>query len=183
MEKWSIGKSALLTDLGMCINHYRLQTVGLYACIRVEVQLGDQLIVPDMIVMINAGKRKQCEPDYDKDIFIGPPNFVMDIQESTSSAIGKERKQLLEKAGVEEYFVVNDALTKIEWNRLAGNRYKRIKPDKDGLIKSTSLPGLWMPIDALKKRDFWAIMAAIDHGITRRDHHDMMESIWNKDQS
>ena len=67
MEKWSIGKSALLTDLGMCINYYRIQTVGLYACINVGVKIDDHLLFPDMIVMINAGQRKQSEPDYEND--------------------------------------------------------------------------------------------------------------------
>lgn len=181
MEKWSIGKSATLTDLAMCINHYRVQTVGLYACIRVGVKLNEELIFPDLMVMINSGRRKQCTPDYDNDYFVGPPNFVLDVYDDADMNQIKDRKKLFENAGVEEYFVVNEALTKIEWNRLINQRFKRIKPEKDGLIKSTSLPGLWMPIDALKKRDSWAIMAAIDHGTTRRDHHEMMESIWKKD--
>ena len=76
--------------------------------------------------------------------------------------------------------MMNEQLTKIEWNRLIGDKFKKIKPDKEGIIKSSSLPGLWIPIPALKKRDFWAIKACIEHGITRRDHHELIHSIWNK---
>ena len=53
-ENWSIGKSAILTDLGICINHYRLHTVGLFACIKVGVKLNNEVVYPDMIVMINT---------------------------------------------------------------------------------------------------------------------------------
>ena len=179
MTHWSIGKSALLTDLGMCINHYRLSTVGLYACINVGVKINDLILTPDMIVMINSGRKKQCEPDFENNYFVGPPNFVLDILEDSGQV--KERKKLFSDAGVEEYLVINEQLTKIEWNRLAGDRYKKIKPDKDGIIKSSSLPGLWMSISALKKRDLWAIKSSIEHGLTRRDHHELMRSIWNKD--
>lgn len=180
MEKWSIGKSATLTDLAMCINGYRVRTVGLYACINVGVKIGDQLLYPDMIVMIGHGIKKQCEPDFENDYFVGPPNFVLDIHENTHSPFIKDRKRLFVNSGVEEYLIVNESLTKVEWNRLVNNEFIKIEPDKDGTIKSTSLPGLWIPIDALKKRDNWTIMACIEHGLTRREHHELMDSIWNK---
>ena len=163
----------------MCINHYRLNTVGLYACINVGVKINNLLLFPDMIVVINSGRKKQCKPDFENDCFIGPPNFVLDIINDTG--LIKERKRLFSDAGVEEYLVINEQLTKIEWNRLIGDRFKKIKPDKEGIIKSSSLPGLWIPITALRKRDFWTVKACIEHGLTRRDHHELMQSIWNKD--
>lgn len=178
MGNWAIGKSAIITDLGMCINHYRLQTVGLYACINVGVKISNQLLYPDMIVMINSGRKKQCDPDYENDYFVGPPNFILEVHDEPE--VIKDRKQLYSVAGVEEYLVINEQLTKIEWNRLIGDKFKKIKPDREGIIKSSSLPGLWIPIPALKKRDFWAIKACIEHGVTRRDHHELMHSIWNK---
>ncbi len=178
-EKWSIGKSAILTDLGMCLNLYRLNTVGLFACINIGVKLNDELVYPDMIITINSGIRKQCTPDFENNYFIGPPNFVLDVIDDAT--LIKERKHLYSSAGVEEYLVINQQLTRIEWNRLDGNKFKKIKPDKEGIIKSSSLPGLWIPIPALKKRDFWTIKASIEHGMTRREHHELMNSIWNKD--
>ena len=178
MEKWSIGKSALITDLGMCINHYRLNTVGLYACINVGVKIGDRLLYPGMIVMINAGRRKQCNPDYENNYFVGPPDFVLDVYEDPKKIL--ERKLLFSSAGVGEYLVVNEQLSEIGWYRLKNGEFEEIKPDSDGIIKSSSLPGLWMSIPALQKRDFWSIKACIDHGLTRRSHHDLMQSIWNK---
>lgn len=164
----------------MCINKYRILTVGLYACINVGVKLGSHLIYPDLMVMIGHGRHKQCEPDFENNYFVGPPNFVLDIHEDTRSSFIQDRKKLFAETGAQEYVIVNEGLSKIEWNRLEGNRFRQIQPDKDGIIKSSSLPGLWIPIPALKKRDNWAVMACIEHGITRRAHHELMESIWNK---
>ena len=180
IEKWTIGKSATITDLGMCINKYRLMTPGLYACINVGVKLGEQIIYPDMMVMIGSGAHQQCKPDYESNYFVGPPNFIIEIRDSRSPA-AKERKQLFSSFGVQEYVIVNELSTKVEWNRLTGGKFKVIKPDREGLIKSTSLPGMWIPIEAVKQKDYWAIMAAIEHGVSRRAHHELMSTIWKKD--
>ena len=180
MEKWTIGKSATITDLGMCINKYRILTPGLYACINVGVKFDDQIEYPDFMVMIGSGHHKQCEPDYENNYFVGPPNFILEVHEDLKSRFVKDRKSLFSSSGVQEYLIVNESLTKIEWNRLVNNKFKVISPDRDGLIKSSSLPGLWIPIDAIKKRDNWSIMASIEHGVTRREHHELMDTIWNK---
>lgn len=180
MDNWTIGKSLTLTDLVMCINKYRILTVGLSSCIRATVKMKGEMIYPDFIIVIGHGKNKQCTAMYDDNYFDGPPNFILEIHEDTKSKFVKERKALFESAGVQEYLIVNAGLTKIEWNRLSGSKFKKIKPSREGIIKSTSLPGLWIPIPALKKRDNWAIMACIEHGITRREHHELMDSIWNK---
>ena len=184
MNNWSIGKSATLADIVMCLNEYRVRTVGLYACVNVGVKLGDVFVNPDFMVMINKGSHKQCKPDYEKDYFVGPPNFILDIHNDLNSQFIKERKELFESAGVQEYIVIHENLEFVQWNRLEKsklfwkNKFHEVQPDENGIIKSSSLPGLWIPIDALKKRDNWRVMASIEQGLTRREHHDLMDTIW-----
>jgi hypothetical protein len=180
MDIWTIGKSATLTDMSMCINRYRMLTPGLYACLRVGVNVNGKLEYPDLMVMINSGKLKQCTPNYEKGYFEGPPNFIMDIPDDIHSDEIERRRKLFAVAGVKEYVIIDEAITNIEWNRLDGNRYVQIYPDENGLIKSSSLPGLWIPIDKLRTRDIFAVMASIDHGTTRNEHHQLMETIWKK---
>lgn len=185
-RKWSIGKSATLTDLGMCINKYRTLTVGLYACISVGVKIEDTIIYPDMMVMIGSGRHKQCNPNFDKDYFEGPPNFVLDIHKDFNSQYIIERKKLFLSSGVQEYLIVDENLTKFEWNRLVKNKltrkrdYQEIQPDEKGIFKSECLPGLWIPLEALKQRNTFKIMACIEEGVTRKPHHELMDTIWKK---
>ena len=54
MPELSTGKSALLTDLAMCVSHYRLFTPGIYVCVHVPVLLdANTRIVPGLISMVN----------------------------------------------------------------------------------------------------------------------------------
>ncbi len=77
-----VGQSALLTDIAMCINYYRLFSPGLYCCVHATVQLDDDTrFCPGIIVQVNHGQFKQCEPD---DCFKGPPNFVLDVFPETT---------------------------------------------------------------------------------------------------
>ena len=58
-----VGQSALLTDIAMCINYYRLFSPGLYCCIHATVQLDDGTrFCPGVVVQVNHGPLKQCDP-------------------------------------------------------------------------------------------------------------------------
>jgi len=60
----AVGQSALLTDLAMCVNYYRLFTPGVYCCTFAPVQLDDDTrLCLGLIAMINSGKHKQCTAD------------------------------------------------------------------------------------------------------------------------
>ena len=59
-----VGQSALLTDLAMCINYYRLFSPGLYCCVHATVQLDDGTrLCPGIVVQVNHGPLKQCDPE------------------------------------------------------------------------------------------------------------------------
>ena len=72
--------------------------MGLYACINGGVKFSNQLLYPDMIVMINSGRMKQCDPDYENDYFVGPPNFILEVQDEPE--VIKDRKQLYSVVGL-----------------------------------------------------------------------------------
>lgn len=44
---------------------------------------------------------------------------------------------------------------------------------------SEALPGRWIPKPALRDRNWWSILAAIEHGVTRRGHYQFMQTIWS----
>ncbi len=164
----------------MCINKYRVLTPGLYACINACFLIKGQVLNPDFLVMINAGPNKQCNVDYEKNLFVGPPNFILEIHEDLNSDYLQKRKHLFASSGVQEYLIVNESTTTVEWNRLVGDHFEQINPDEDGIIKSTSLPGLWISVNAIINNDLFTIMACIEHGVTRNEHHKLMQGIWKK---
>jgi hypothetical protein len=42
---------------------------------------------------------------------------------------------------------------------------------------------LWIPSHALKQRDWWAVMGAIERGVSWVGHHDFMDTIWRAGKS
>jgi hypothetical protein len=177
-EGLDIGQSATLTDVAMCVNHYRLSTPGLYVCVHVPVQLDkDTRIILGLIAQGGRGKFKQCDPG-DYKFFTGPPNFVFDVFREGQEEEYKFRQKCFEENGVIEYVVWPTYYDRPIWHRLVDGRFQEIEADEEGLIKSTALPGLWIPVEAFVNRDWWAVMASISRGITRRGHRDFMATIW-----
>jgi hypothetical protein len=176
----SIGESALLTDIALCVNYYRLFTPGLYCCVHAPLQLNAETrLCPGILAMVNHGELKQCDPGADYDCFRGPPNFVLDVFSRDGSRDYLERRNAYESAKVLEYVAVRDTepLTWV-WNRLVDGRFVEIETPDDDFILSTALPGLWIPAAAFRRRDWWTILGAIARGVTRIEHHDFMSTIW-----
>lgn len=173
-----IAQSNNLTDMSMCINHYRMSTPGMHVCVHVPVQINPQArVIPGLIAQVGNGRFKQCEPVH-YDYFTGPPNFVFDVFRVEQRHDYESRRSLFEQNGVIEYAAWFSSEKLPIWNRLVEGEYQTIQEDEDGLIKSTALPGLWIPVKALADRDWWSVMAKISHGITRRGHRDFMATIW-----
>ena len=178
-----VSRSAIMTDIAMCLAYYRSFSPGLYCCTHVPVQLDESTrLTPGVLLMVNYGKHKQCSVDPAQKFFVGPPNFVLDVFSSDEDPTDYEhRRGCFERARVLEYVALRDTdPLSYSWNRLVDGRFTLVEADDPGMIRSTALPGLWIPTTALAERNWWAIMGAIAQGVTRLGHHDLMESIWRK---
>jgi hypothetical protein len=174
-----VGQSALLTDIAMCINYYRLFSPGLYCCIHATVQLDDATrFCPGIVVQVNHGPLKRCDPDPSYSRFNGPPNFVLDVFPGDDLLDYEHRRECFERAQVIEYVAVR-LMEPLEWvwNRLIDGKFSEIKAADNELIMSTALPGLWIPSYALKHQNWWAVMGAIARGVSRVGHHEFMDTI------
>jgi hypothetical protein len=180
-----VGQSALLTDIAMCINYYRLFSPGLYCCVHATVLLNDSTrFCPGIIVQVNHGPLTQGEPEPSYNYFNGPPNFVLDVFPEGDLLDYEQRRECFERAGVIEYVAVR-LMEPIEWiwNRLIDGKFSEIKTADNELIMSSALPGLWIPPYALKHQNWWAIMAAIARGVSRVGHHQFMDTICGKNRT
>ncbi len=168
MAELGVHQSALLTDLALCINRYRLFSPGWYVCVMARVQLSaEEWEVPGLVAMVNYGRKKQCEVR--DEVFQGPPNFVLDVFDSPDDADFLRRRERFCKHGVHEYLVAfNDEPVPLLWHRLDGASYRLVEPDEDGILRSQALPNLWLPQKALQDRDWWAVLGCIERGVSRR---------------
>ena len=168
MPSLGVHQSALLTDLALCINRYRLVSPGWYVCVMAKVQLNsDESEVPGLVAMVNYGRKKQCEVD--DEVFKGPPNYILDVFDSREDPDFIRRRERFCKAGVHEYFVaIQDEPVDLLWYRLESGSYSLVEPDEDGILRSQALPNLWLPHLGLLDRDWWAVLGCIERGVSRR---------------
>jgi hypothetical protein len=184
MQEYDINQSAMLADMTTCLNVYRLSTPGLYVCVHPQIQLSENVkLTPSLIAQVNSGPHQQCQTgeesgDYDR--FFGPPNFIYDVFRPDQRDLYESRRSLFEQSGVIEYVAWFTTEKKPIWNRLTEGRYQVIEEDEQNMIKSSALPGLWLPVDALAHRDMFQMLAGIQRGLSRREHHDFMNTIWKK---
>ena len=168
MIELSAHQSALLTDLALCVNRWRLFSPGWYVCVLAKVRLTpDEIEIPGLVAMVNYGKKKQCEAHDDE--FRGPPNFILDVFDTPDDPAFFRRRDRFCKAGVHEYLVVlNDDPAVVLWHRLDGDSYRLVEPDESGIIYSHALPQFWVPLLALQERNWWEILGCIERGVSRR---------------
>jgi len=168
MPPLGVHQSALLTDLALCVNRWRLLSPGWYVCVLAKVQLSpEEAEVPGLVAMVNYGRKKQCQVQ--DEVFHGPPNFVLDVFESEEDEDYKRRRDRFSKHGVEEYFVAfNDEPVVLHWHRRDTSGYRLVEPDGDGILRSRALPNFWLPSKAIEERDWWTAVGCIERGVSRR---------------
>jgi hypothetical protein len=163
-----VHRSALLTDLALCVNRWRLLSPGWYVCVLAKVQLSlDEWEVPGLVAMVNYGRMKQCRVE--DEVFHGPPNFVLDVFESEQDEDYVRRRERFARHGVGEYFAAfQDEPVTLHWHRWDAGSYRLVEPDDDGVFRSAALPNFWLPAEALAERDWWRAIGCIERGVSRR---------------
>jgi Uma2 family endonuclease len=79
----------------------------------------------------------------------GAPELVVEVSRSSLSRDLGVKLDLYRRAGVREYLTVLLDSREVLWRHLSRGRYRGIKPDDDGLLRSRLFPGLWLDPDAL----------------------------------
>ncbi len=169
MAELGVHQSALLTDLALCVNRYRLFSPGWYVCVLAKVQLAPgKWEVPGVVAMLNYGRKKQCEVR--DEVFHGAPNFVLDVFDREDDEDFLRRRQRFCKHGVQEYAVAfNREPVKLLWHQLDGSGgYRLVEPDDDGIFRSKALPNFWVPLKSVQDRDWWTVLGSIERGVSRR---------------
>jgi Uma2 family endonuclease len=99
----------------------------------------------------------------------GAPELIVEVSGSTLSRDLGAKLELYRRAGVREYLSVLLNPQQVIWRELARGRYREIKPDEDGLLRSRVFPGLWLNSEAVwnaKKQ----MREAVQKGIASEGH-------------
>lgn len=91
----------------------------------------------------------------------GPPELVIEVAASSSSYDANLKRLLYERAGVQEYVVLQIFERQIDWWAAHDGKFQRVLPDDSGTYASTVFPGLRVNPDAFWSGDMAAVLAAL----------------------
>jgi Uma2 family endonuclease len=99
----------------------------------------------------------------------GAPELIVEVSGSSLSRDLGIKLELYRSIGVREYVTVILDTEQVVWRQLVRGRYREIKPEADGLLRSRVFPGLWLDAAALwnPKR---SVRTAVEKGVRSPDH-------------
>jgi Uma2 family endonuclease len=91
----------------------------------------------------------------------GAPQLVVEIAHSSRSRDLHAKLRAYERNGVLEYIVWRVEEAAIDWFRLQVGRYERVTPGPDGVIESSTFPGLRLNVPKMLEGEMAAVLAEL----------------------
>lgn len=124
---------------------------------------------PDAFLFIDPECGGQARVDSD-DYLEGAPELAVEVAASSASYDLHVKLDVYRRHGVREYLVWRVRDEQIDWFVLRGERYQKLRVDKDGISKSKVFPGLWLDAGALLRGDLAGLLKSLQKGISSSEH-------------
>ncbi len=155
----------LITWLGL----YRIGVPGVQLLVDTTVRFNRRNVFqPDGLLRVPegfGGRSLVVEGGYVK----GPPELVAEVAASTVSLDLHRKLETYRRQGVPEYVVWRVHDEELDWFVLRNGAYERMGA-RDGLLRSTVFPGLWLDSSALLKGDLRRVQEVVQLGLATPEH-------------
>ena len=149
---------------------YKMHTPGVEAgdngSVRLDLANEPQ---PDGLLFIDPARGGRARLSAD-DYLEGSPELLAEISASTVSIDLGAKLTAYQRNGVQENIVWRVLDREIDWFVLQGGRFERQTPDAQGILRSTTFPGLWLDPPALIRGDLAAVLAVLNQGLASPEH-------------
>jgi Uma2 family endonuclease len=124
---------------------------------------------PDAFLLIVPECGGQVRFDKD-DYIVGGPELVGEVSASSVSIDLHDKLEAYRRNQVKEYVVWRVEDRAIDWFVLRGERFERLMPGGDGLLRSEIFPGLWLDPQALIAGDLGRLQEVVRLGTQSPEH-------------
>ena len=111
--------------------------------------------------------------------FTGAPELIIEIARSSRAFDLGAKKADYERAGVQEYVVVELDPDLIHWFIRRDDRFEDLPPGPDGVYRSEVFPGLWLDPEALFAKDRVRLIGVLHQGLATPAHAAFLRG-WKK---
>jgi Uma2 family endonuclease len=112
----------------------------------------------------------------------GSPELVAEIATSSAAIDLGTKKNAYRRNGVQEYLVWQTFENRFSWFRLEAGEYVLIEPDADGVIRSSTFPGLWLSVSALLAGKMMEVLNTLQVGISEPKHQVFIQALVKRDR-
>jgi Uma2 family endonuclease len=123
----------------------------------------------DATLFIERARGGQAQIDAD-DYVAGAPELVAEVAASSRDEDLGPRRQAYRSAGVLEYIVWRTQDGALDWFVRRATRFVRLRPGRDGILRSEAFPGLWLDATALLGGDGPRVRAVLEQGLASPEH-------------
>jgi Uma2 family endonuclease len=164
----------LVTWLGM----YRTATPGVSVADNTTTRLDlDNEPQPDALLRIEIGGTSTISDD---GYIEGAPELVAEIASSSATIDLGAKKNAYRRNQVQEYLVWQTFENHFSWFRLQAEEFVLIEPDVDGIIRSSTFPGLWLAVPALRAGNMMEVLNVLQVGIAGEAHQAFVQELANR---
>ncbi|MGH9854647.1 MAG: Uma2 family endonuclease [Blastocatellia bacterium] len=162
--------------------------LAVYSAITPGARLGDNTTVrldldndPQPDALLRIDERLGGGSRISRDGYVeGPPELIIEISASSASIDLHDKLEVYRRNGVREYIVWRTEDGELDWFRLRGKKYSRVRPDKEGMIASSVFPGLRLHVNALLGGDMKKVLAELQKGLNSKEHADFVKRLSQK---
>ena len=130
--------------------HVRRQRLGSVYMAPVDVIFAEDAIVQPDLVFVSESRRHIIQDH----AIVGAPDLVIEILSPSTAAHDRNRKaDLYARCGVTEYWMVDTETETIEIRRLGDTGYGPAEIHDSGIMSTTLIPGLEVPMDDVFAQD------------------------------
>ncbi|MEG3881334.1 Uma2 family endonuclease [Microcoleus sp. herbarium19] len=162
-------------DLVTWLGVYRTATPGVSAADNATTRLDlDNEPQPDALLRIQIGGTSTISDD---GYIEGAPELVAEIATSSATIDLGAKKNAYRRNGVQEYLVWQTFENRFSWFRLQAEEFVLIEPDGDGIIRSSTFPGLWLAVPALLQGNMIEVLNVLQVGIAEDAHQAFIQGL------
>lgn len=152
------------------LGEFQLHTPGTTVLDNATVILGfESEPQPDATLVIDPASGGQTRID-EQGYLHGPPELVVEVASSSEAYDTHEKLRDYERAGVPEYVVVLLRDRAVRWMVLRDERFEDVPAPSDGILRSRTMPGLWLDTSALLARDSRILIETLRKGMATAEH-------------
>jgi Uma2 family endonuclease len=162
-------------DLVTWLGVYRTATPGVSVADNATTRLDlDNEPQPDALLRLETGGTSTISED---GYIEGTPELIAEIATSSAAIDLGAKKNAYRRNGVQEFLVWQTFENRFSWFRLQAEEFVLIEPDSEGMIRSSTFPGLWLAVMALLEGRMMDVLNTLQMGLASPEHQAFVQKL------